>query len=494
MGNGLLWNPQTNDPTAATPVALTTGTYFRYDLIHTLGFVNGTYSDDTGAGGEECTWAVTPGYKLNGGIASPLWNPGGAVGKRVATDADVPPAYVGEPSVPFPWITWNNRPYANPMELMNVPTSSPQRIGQEFAYAFSSGVTNTYDSGAAPPPPAKQGFYGHLANFFLTTVNDPSVPEVRYGTDFFRLFDFAETPSPYVGTEKWYATNVANDSAYISPVTLNNVGAGYRAPFNRLSRGRDPGKININTIVDPLVWDAIVASYPEMQSAFPWQGAPSSLFIQLLQTRRGYVTGADSNTTADMFFPNANYPTHFANPFRPADAFDLQPLALMQLNRPVDATLLRGNAIPLPFDSSGMPGPTPGPLPLLNYTGYDVGDLSDNTIYPNFSRATDRNSYFRNQPFTKLANMLTTNSNTFAVWMTVGYFEVTPNTPNPPITAGGVDTGHPDGYRLGEEMLFEGSVRRPRAFFLIDRSIPVGYEPGKALNTDKCVLQRRYIE
>jgi hypothetical protein len=492
VGNGLLWNPQTNDPAPATAVAMTAGTYFRYDLIHTLGFVNGTYSDPAGSGAEECTWAVTPGFKLNGGIASPLWNP--AVAKRVGTDANVPPAYVGEPSVPFPWITWNNRPYANPMELLNVPTSSPQRLGQEFFYNFSGNVLNTYDPGAAPLPPLKQGFYWHLANFFQSTVYDPTGSgSVRVGTDFHRLFDFVETPSPYVGTETWYGPAAVNATPG-SPVTFQDPGTGYRAPFNRLSRGRDPGKININTVVDPLVWDAIVSTYPEMQSAAAaWPNSPTpgtNLFMQMLYTRRGYPVLAtdppDNNTTADMFRGNPNYPTIFANPFRPADAFDLQPVAQMQLNRPVDATLLRGNSTPLPVD--GVPASaTPGPLPMLNYNGYDAGDLSNPATYVNLSRATDRNSYFRNQPLGKVANMLTTNSNTFAVWMTVGYFEVTEN-------PGGIDIAHPDGKQLGQEMQFDGAIRRPRAFFLIDRTIPVGFEPGKSLNTDKCVLQRRYIE
>jgi hypothetical protein len=37
-------------------------------------------------------------------------------------------------------------------------------------------------------------------------------------------------------------------------------------------------------------------------------------------------------------------------------------------------------------------------------------------------------------------------------------------------------------------------VTRHRSFFLIDRSIPVAYEPGKRHNADKMVLLRRFIE
>ena len=39
-----------------------------------------------------------------------------------------------------------------------------------------------------------------------------------------------------------------------------------------------------------------------------------------------------------------------------------------------------------------------------------------------------------------------------------------------------------------------GNVTRHRGFFIIDRSIPVGFVPGSRLNTDDCILVRRLIE
>jgi hypothetical protein len=39
-----------------------------------------------------------------------------------------------------------------------------------------------------------------------------------------------------------------------------------------------------------------------------------------------------------------------------------------------------------------------------------------------------------------------------------------------------------------------GQVKRHRAFFIIDRSAPVGFKPGERLNTDECILLRRFIE
>jgi hypothetical protein len=98
----------------------------------------------------------------------------------------------------------------------------------------------------------------------------------------------------------------------------------------------------------------------------------------------------------------------------------------------------------------------------------------------------DRNPYFRYQPLTRLSNLLTTRSNVYAVWLTVGYFEVTP---------GAIDTAHPDGYRLGQEMGSDtGEIVRHRAFYIYDRSIPVGFEPGQDHNFQDGLLLRRFIE
>ena len=49
--------------------------------------------------------------------------------------------------------------------------------------------------------------------------------------------------------------------------------------------------------------------------------------------------------------------------------------------------------------------------------------------------------------------------------------------------------------QLGEELgSSAGEVERHRAFYMIDRSIPVGFEPGKNHNVDKTIMLRRYIE
>jgi hypothetical protein len=67
---------------------------------------------------------------------------------------------------------------------------------------------------------------------------------------------------------------------------------------------------------------------------------------------------------------------------------------------------------------------------------------------------------------TRLANTVTPRSNVFAVWVTLR--ESVQSDPD--------------------------SVRIHRGFYIIDRSIPVGFEPGEDHNVMDCVRLRRIIE
>src|SRR5262249_58146348 len=98
----------------------------------------------------------------------------------------------------------------------------------------------------------------------------------------------------------------------------------------------------------------------------------------------------------------------------------------------------------------------------------------------------DRNPYFRIQNLQRMSNLLTTRSNVYAIWITIGYFEALPQN--------GADDAHPDGYQLGQEFGSDtGEIKRNRAFYIYDRSIPVGFEPGKDHNFEKGLLLRRFI-
>ena len=54
---------------------------------------------------------------------------------------------------------------------------------------------------------------------------------------------------------------------------------------------------------------------------------------------------------------------------------------------------------------------------------------------------------------------------------------------------------YPDGYELGRELGIDtGEIERHRAFYIIDRTMPVGFQRGQDLNTEKAILVNRFIE
>ena len=121
------------------------------------------------------------------------------------------------------------------------------------------------------------------------------------------------------------------------------------------------------------------------------------------------------------------------------------------------------------------------------------------------------------QPMTRLGNLVSEHSGVFAVWVTVGYFEVEPaadwnkdatqraanasaatlDTPTPPRVAARAlyDRVYPEGYALAQEVGSDtGNTKRQRGFYIIDRTIPVGFKPGEDLNDDRAIKVRRRIE
>ena len=131
----------------------------------------------------------------------------------------------------------------------------------------------------------------------------------------------------------------------------------------------------------------------------------------------------------------------------------------------------------------------------------------------------ERNPHFFYQPLTRLGNLTTTRSGVFAVWITVAYFEVEPapawneldpNTGMTPRSKFGGDSGsrkaeliaralydhvYPEGYQLGQEVGIEtGNTRRHRGFYIVDRTLPVGFKPGEDLNVENIIRLRRRIE
>lgn len=323
----------------------------------------------------------------------------------------------------FGWLTWNNRPYVSHLELMNVPASAPEDLTADFSRLLDDSADDKDPYGDplyAPdaeaetpvdpttPPPAVVGGntmrskFGHLLNFY--GHDETATPMLG---NFYRLLDFVEVPSRYVGTEQW-----------LDQATFNN------GPFNFVSHFRYPGKININTIPNQRVFDALMGGFATdltfaQFNASRWRGAGTSFF-------RPYRNSTEGNLVATGIAPDLN----------------------------VDCGLLRRGA-------TGTP-----PVPLFETDSPD--------------------GYFQNAMRQRLGNMVTTRSSVFAIWITVGYFEVEANDE---LRTDG--SGPSVGVEVGRDT---GGAIRNRGFYLFDRSIPVAYEPGKNHNIERAILVQSIIE
>jgi hypothetical protein len=419
------------------------------------------------------------------------------------------PAYAGSPDNTqhtFPWLPWNNRPFASVGELMFVPSCQSSRLAREYGNldvaAAAAGDPYSMDSvsvGGAGAPIQQTIPFGYALNFFNgekfggTAGRAPNLAT---------MLEYLQVPSPFVGTETvlnpqppltpqsppqgfgWNANmgtllngplaGEMSSGDYLPNAAAGNEPDGTRGlhtPFNTVSNFRDPGRVNINTIASQGVWDAI--------QGYKQGDFPGATFINdIVQSRRGYAGAAYSF--------NASYPSIFSNPFRSAGGSDMVPLTgqngqIDLRHKPVNVTFWRAD---------GANPDTTGKAPLLARNDANTPGVP-NDEYKNWHR----NPYFYYQSLDRLTNKLTTRSNVYAVWITVGYFEVSPWTNGVANGPQVFDQGHPDGYQLGQELGADtGEIERHRGFYIIDRTIPVGFQRGVDNNVNNCILLKRFIE
>ena len=357
--------------------------------------------------------------------------------------------YLGdqEPS-PFPWLNWNNRPYVSQLELLLVP---PHR---------SSMLLKWHDvvRAAADPYDTYEDPFAHdrgtvrassWANFFHSDTPGNSL-------QIHRVLEYLQVPSRYVGTEIQVHPNLA----------VGGINHRFNPPFQRISRRRDPGRINLNTIFSKAVFDGLMND-PSVPGRAKWY--PQITWADFVASRRGYPN--PPVVPSSILDLDPSFPTRFGNPFRSFAGGDMVPLLNMKPSHGAPPTSCEVNATVLREEPAG----SNDPLFHVDST-HDYND-------------TDRNPYFRYQAIHRLGNLATTRSNVYAVWITVGYFEVSP------AASGYNQSIFPDGYMLGRELGSDtGDIERHRAFYMIDRSIPVGFDRGKDLNCEKAILVKRYIE
>ena len=363
---------------------------------------------------------------------------------------------------PLGWLTWNNRPFSSAAEIANVPFHSSEWL----CYYFNRGTIDGEGTAANGKPTGVlvgedfdryelMAFFGntdqnhkHLLRFgqnneFTATfgglMGHPGGNMITATTGttnrMVNLFDYIEVPSKFLGSETYLAVDATGNA--VNGVTTPGMpfpalalppvggplvlpGFNFEVPFHGVPNFRAPGKININTVSDSVVWDAIFGFTP--LSPFD--------FATIESTRDG---GAFTTNDGARFIP-------------------AQPV-----NSPDGNTPANGSA-----DQAAR------------------GTLFTSGFDQNVSSATKDavgSPYFRNEFRQRLSNMVTTRSSVFAIWITVGYFEV--------------DEFNRIGAELGSR---QARINRNRAFYIFDRSIPMAFEPGRDHNVDNGVLVRTIIQ
>jgi hypothetical protein len=428
--------------------------------------------------------------------------------------------------------------------------------GTPYDQVYSTGAltpVNVNTPAGSPGSPLPRGEFSHLPNMFhsprfnltggVWQHTDSTGANLLPSPNLFRLFEYVQVPSRFVGTETWFPPGVMQGNDQRFAPNSNLPVHQFHPPFNRVARHRDPGKVNVNTISDPFVWQGIIDDrWPIDYGTAPWRW-----LYQLISTSRygalplnatqvntsltsafgthpvtedgnqllGSLPGmTDSALPIDIHgYPrsiaallslNPNVPTLFAAPFRSYAGHTLVPLDTMrkeintlgpapspipvQPEREIDGTFLRTTS-----DNTATSGYYPA-YPLLEYPGFgSTATWWENGGGGGAILAEDpyRNPYFAYRSIMRLDNLLTTRSNVYAIWLTVGYFEVTPAPSNDPQRS----VKYPDGWVLGQELNSDtGDIQRHRSFYMYDRTIPVGFERGENHNAHRGILLERFIE
>jgi len=349
---------------------------------------------------------------------------GGGSGATATAFIGGPPSRLAGAGSPA-FLHWANRPFTSGQELALVPIASPFHLLQLH------GIDT-------PSLNAGQQF-AHLAGFW-----ENSIPPAPWGAitgrapaDSLSFLDCVHVPSRFAGLYSTVPNATANTAAL--------AGLGFdNYPIEHISTYREPGRINVNTITDQSAWRALFGSRDAIGAVA--QSGPVDPDVD------------QTNSGADRL------PRWAPNIFGPALPAAQPPPGLAGTAAPTVAAFFLAMPDPLAVSDAD----TVVPVRATRNGGYrDTFNAVDDIA--NRHRSTDRNALFRYQTMMQLSDRVTTRSNVFAVWVTIGYFDATSGDEVQPIT-------------------------RHRGFYLFDRSIPVAYEQGKNHNVRDAILLRRIIQ
>ena len=379
------------------------------------------------------------------------------------------------------------------------------------------------------------GAFGPYLNFFQSSKKPGDTLNLN------NLFELVYVPSYYLGSKK-LAGRDENGNLILDE--NGNV-------ETRLTH-REPGKVNINTLSKP-VWNALVNTTDRLQEDDRLPGTP---WDEFLNSRYPYYS-ADTDGDGEIDVTDNNQPYAY---FQPAYTTSLW-VQMNQSPAPVGSysTLLAQQDCNMADDDSVKEEPlfdnirqryaqdssgntvysyryettdaTTGETKIETATSTDLTWIENNlkttdeetgattgTILGYEEVKTDRrgNYFDATAEMQRLSGLTTTRSNVFAVWVTVGYFEVercNPGVNMPACDPDGNDLTaamlsnpnykwyyyyqaiYPDGYTYGKELGADfGETQRHRGFSIIDRSVPVDFRRGNSVNYEDTILMKHVID
>jgi hypothetical protein len=294
----------------------------------------------------------------------------------------------------YDWLVHLDRQLISPMELLHVSGFAPYDLTRQFA-------SPPPGSGGGAAAPVKQ--WNHRVDWY----NEQN--------RLYRIFEYLIT--------------------------------GDRA-FNVSPSGRRPGMVNINTIFNPEVLLALCD--PQTSNGFN-QTQVNTIFQQMLKLRS----------------PGLVPPAPPVPGWTPQITGKDQPFFGMGIGNMVPAPLAPGaTSDPVVCNDDGSPKTYPstgGPRPMGiedTFLRTFAGAAPTGTVWNEPQRLFDvpgNHPYQVKELMTKIYSNITTRSNVFAVWMTVGFFQVTDDSVRP--------------VKLGPEIgAATGNNIRHRMFAVVDRS------------------------
>lgn len=348
-------------------------------------------------------WAAETITKVNNGAGASQQNFGSRVVGAGKGKADgLIPTYEQTPAFYFP-----NRPFMSVMEMLMIP--------QTAAYD----LTCSANAISKPENLTNLPRYLNPNNGGIDFINGNAA----------KIFNYLRIQSPFsdttmtIGTYDYNSTG-KNNGNNPGGVSMEN----YRWSY------REAGKLNINSILHPSVWAAML-------------NQPTVKNYQITQNVDGTEDYMKLPGMSDGLFNN-----HW--------------MGIFKAENPTRTVFSSNKGLNYLTDNTNI-------LMLKN---------TNALAYNSPSQCV----YFQLPLMQRASNLTTTRSNVYAVWITVGFFEYTGE--------GNDDVDAVSQFCVGKEYgLDNGSRQRYRGFYLIDRTRPVGYEPGKRYNADKTILLRRYL-